>query len=108
MQPNGLMAAGLLALLLASPPAAAQQARSTVGPQTCNSHGDLVDILRRTYAEEPNALGLQGNGHLLEVFVSKKTGSWTIVSTQPDGTSCIVAAGQYWRVLPDPAGEPVV
>jgi hypothetical protein len=70
-----------------------------------NRHGDLVEILKGT--EEPEALGLLGNGHLLEVFVSKKTGSWTIVSTQPDGTSCIIAAGRSWQALPR-ADEPVV
>lgn len=110
MHPIGLMASWLLAwLLVDGATVAAQQATGgTLQQQTCNAHGDLVEILKRTYAEEPNALGLQGNGHLLEVFVSKKTGSWTIVSTQPDGTSCIIAAGQYWQAVPQTADEPAV
>jgi hypothetical protein len=102
MHPKGF-AAWLLAWLLVTGPAAAQQ----VDGPTCNHHGDLVEILKSTYAEEPDALGLQGNGHLLEVFVSRKTGSWTIVSTQPDGTSCIIAAGRSWQAVPR-ADEPVV
>ncbi len=85
--------------------AKAQQVRG--GPQLpCSSHDKLVDMLGSTYTEAPNAFGLQTNGHLLEVFVSKKSGSWTIVSTRPDGVSCIVAAGQHWQDLPFPTVEP--
>ncbi len=109
MHATGMMASSLLALLLVeATPAAAQQAGGPVALQTCNSRGDLLETLKRTYTEEPNAFGLQGNGHLLEVFVSKQTGSWTIVSTRPDGTSCVVAAGQHWQAVPDAADEPVV
>lgn len=105
MHPIGLMASWLLVwLVVEAPSVAAQQAND---PMTCNRHGDLIETLKDVYAEEPNALGLQGNGHLLEVFVSKKTGSWTIVSTHPDGTSCIIAAGRYWQAVPPATDEPV-
>lgn len=109
MHATGWMASWLLAwVLVGTSPAAAQTAGHPIDHQTCNRHGDLLETLKRSYAEEPNAFGLQGNGHLLEVFVSKQTGSWTIVSTRPDGTSCIIAAGQHWQAVPPAADEPVV
>jgi hypothetical protein len=36
---------------------------------------------------------------LIEVLTSAK-GSWTIISTQPSGHSCLVAAGEHWVNVP--------
>jgi hypothetical protein len=110
MHLSPLLAPWLLAwFVLATTAVSAQQARG--GPPhrpACNSHDKLVELLQRNYTEAPSAMGLQANGHLLEVFMSKESGSWTIVSTRPDGVSCIIAAGQYWRELPDSPIEPAV
>jgi hypothetical protein len=65
-------------------------------------------LLEQKFAELPSALGLQSNGHLVEVFVSSDSTSWTIVVTRPDGWSCVVAAGRYWETLPNPITEPAV
>ena len=43
--------------------------------------------------------GLQSNGALIQVFASKDGMTWTIISTRPDGVSCIVALGQHWEAL---------
>ena len=51
----------------------------------CHSHADLAAMLNRKYAEAPNAVGVQANGHLVEVFASSDGASWTIVVTRPDG-----------------------
>jgi hypothetical protein len=110
MHSMSLWAFSVLAwLIVGATVAKAQQARGGLVPhQACNSHDKLVEMLGRGYAEAPSALGLQANGPLLEVFVSRKSGSWTIVSTRPDRISCIVAAGQYWQELPEPPAEPGV
>ena len=68
------------------------------------------DIDRRFkdhFAEQPSAIGLQANGHLVEVFVSNDGASWTIVVTRPDGWSCIVAVGEHWESLPGPVTGPL-
>jgi hypothetical protein len=110
MHSMSLWAFSVLAwLIVDTTVATAQQGRG--GPQprlACNSHDKLVEMLGSTYTEAPNAFGLQANGHLLEVFVSRKSGSWTMVSTRPDGVSCIVAAGQHWQDLRYPTVEPAV
>ena len=38
-------------------------------------------------------------GTMVEVLTSDK-GSWTILTTLPNGLSCMVAAGKYWENLP--------
>ena len=49
----------------------------------CHSPADLAAMLNRKYAEGPNAVGVQANGHLVEVFASNDGASWTIVITRP-------------------------
>jgi hypothetical protein len=73
----------------------------------CHSHADLAAMLNRKYAEAPNAVGVQANGHIVEVFASTDGTSWTIVVTRPDGVSCIVAVGQNWETLPNPITQPL-
>jgi hypothetical protein len=34
------------------------------------------------------------------VYASEEKGTWTVVSTTPNGLSCIVAAGKTWESLP--------
>jgi hypothetical protein len=73
----------------------------------CHSHADLAAMLNRKYAEAANAVGVQANGHIVEVFASTDGTSWTIVVTRPDGVSCIVAVGQNWETLPNPITQPL-
>ncbi len=65
----------------------------------CFSYGEVARQLKGTYQEAPVSLGLQANGNLLQVFSSARSGSWTIVSTSPDGKACILAAGRNWENL---------
>ena len=44
-------------------------------------------------------MGLASNGSMIEIFASPN-GSWTIVMTQPDGVTCLMAAGESWEDLP--------
>ncbi len=46
-------------------------------------------------------MGLTVSGGIIEVFASKE-GTWTMVITQPNGTSCLIAVGQDWENLPNP------
>ena len=81
-------------------PASAQAPSGPALTQACHSHADVTKMLDQKFAEQPSALGVQANGHLVEVFVSNQGTSWTIVVTRPDGWSCIVAVGQHWEPLP--------
>ena len=73
----------------------------------CHDAGEIHKPQSRKYAEAPVAFGLQTNGNLLQIYASKDTGTWTVISTSPAGTSCIVAAGKSWESLPISKNDPV-
>ena len=65
----------------------------------CSGYDQIRSELGQNYAEEPVSVGLQSNGHLLQLFASPGSDTWTIVSLAPDGQACVVAAGADWRSL---------
>ena len=46
-------------------------------------------------------MGMSTNGGLVELYTSD-TGTWTLMLTQPDGVSCLIAAGQNWESFNSP------
>jgi hypothetical protein len=62
---------------------------------------ELAAKLEATYAEVPVSAGLGQDGNLVSVFASPDTGTWTLVMTSPQGTSCIVAVGEAWQMKAD-------
>ena len=72
----------------------------------CHDYQTIVATLGQRYGEAPVSLGLQTNGHVLQVFTSAESGSWTILSIAPSGRGCIVAAGQNWHDQRPPATDP--
>jgi hypothetical protein len=106
---NRLSYAAMSLGLAAAPLAAATPAAAdplTAQP-ACQSRDDISQLLTQRFDEVPTALGLQSNGHLIQVFVSKDGQTWTIVTTRPDGISCIVALGQHWQAVDAPAADPM-
>ena len=59
--------------------------------------GDLVDRLNKTYSETLIGGGLQNAQQLLEIWRSEETGSFTVIVTNAQGLSCIVASGKHWQ-----------
>lgn len=62
----------------------------------CSARSNVIEQLGTQYAEAPVSMGLTSNGTLIEVFSSEDGATWTIISTRPDGTSCVVASGEAW------------
>ena len=101
-------AASLLGLTAAASAAAAPAWADPVTAQpACQSRDDIDQLLTQRFSEVPTALGLQSNGDLIQVFVSKDGATWTIVTTRPDGISCIVALGEHWQALDDAVADPM-
>ena len=84
----------------------------------CGPSAMMAKQSTKKYKEAPVAFGLQSNGSLLQVYASDhrndkdatndgEADTWTIVSTTPNGMSCIVAAGRYWQAI-KPKGVPQV
>ena len=64
----------------------------------CAMRDVVLANLSGKLSETRRSVGLAGNGILVETFAAK-SGSWTIVSTRPDGVSCIVASGRHFETI---------
>lgn len=88
--------------LTAAPSFASQDG---TGSSICGTRAELIGKLKKKYSERPVATGLATNGGILEVLASPTGNSWTIVLTMPDGTSCLIAAGENWETTTKFAAE---
>lgn len=74
--------------------------------QRCVLHDGAVSRLAKQYNEQVVGRGLAETGKtMLELFVST-SGSWTVVVTNTQGTSCVIATGESWHDVPVLVGEP--
>jgi len=69
----------------------------------CFDRGALVRHLEGNFSESPTAAGLAANGSVIEVFTAPDGITWTIVLTQPNGATCVMASGESWMGMPRPA-----
>jgi hypothetical protein len=67
--------------------------------QNCAPREAVVDRLASGYGETRQSIGLGANNHLVEVFASAETGTWTITVTMASGLTCLVASGQAFEEL---------
>lgn len=69
----------------------------------------LIDVLHGlavNYAETVRTRALTTDGALLMITASD-TGGWTAMIVSPDGTACLVAAGEAFELVPPaPLGDP--
>ena len=91
----GLVAAALAAFLYLTWPVPAD------ANMACGPHKKLTKALTGKYKEARKALGLVASRRVMEVFVSEK-GTWTLVMTDLNGVSCIIAACHSWEDSPPP------
>ena len=68
----------------------------------CGTRDSVVAKLGDKYGEVRRGGGLTGSTAIFEIWASEATGTWTILKTTPDGSSCIMAVGDGWQ---DDAGE---
>lgn len=92
----------LVGLLLMAAPAFAQQ--------NCAPRDHVILRLTTLYGEVRRGVGLGGGESIVEIYASEATGTWTIVVTNTQGISCLVAAGQSWETVAPvalPKGDPL-
>ena len=89
-----------LSLLAATPAANAEETRA------CAERSRVVQKLEQKFGETLRSLGLHRDDGLVEVYASEETGTWTILMTRPDGTTCLLAAGQRWEQDARPLRKP--
>jgi hypothetical protein len=95
--PLGLAALALLCGAALSQPAAA-------ATKLCGDRDQLLKRLEQANEETPQAIGLSGDGGVVEVLVSPD-GGWTMLVTYPKRPTCVVAAGAAWEMRQF-SGEP--
>ncbi len=86
-------------------------APSVVAAQpSCAERDFVVQKLTTSYGESFQGGGLQSETKVFEVWFSEEKGTWTILMTNADGMSCVMASGTNWRgAVPSdkvPAGIP--
>ena len=64
----------------------------------CGQRDDIVKQLQVKYGETRRSVGLQQGRGVVEIYASEKTGSWTILVTDPRGMSCLMAAGEAFEI----------
>jgi hypothetical protein len=62
----------------------------------CGDRTMMVGKLAQEFKENPMAIGMVDQSAVLEIFVSDQ-GTWTILATGTDGTSCVLSAGEGWE-----------
>ena len=82
-------------MMLAS--AFALLATAAAAQSPCNQRKEVIGHLAKKYGEVPIAVGVTNKGGLVEVLSTGDGNTWTIIVSTPDGTSCLVAAGEAWR-----------
>lgn len=80
-----------LALTGAASAQAATPAGTAAAP-VCGPRAALVILLKQQFGELQEDAALQSDQTLIELFASER-GTWSIVLSAPNGTSCIVSAG---------------
>lgn len=86
---SGIVAA---AMLLAS-----SWTANAAETMSCDKRQKVIGHLAAKYQEAPVALGVTSTGRLVEVLSTNDGNTWTIILSHPDGTSCLLAAGEGWR-----------
>ena len=67
--------------------------------QLCGQRASVIGSLAEKYREAPVAVGVTSTGGIVEVLTTSDGATWSIIVSNPNGTSCLVAAGEGWRAL---------
>ncbi len=96
----------VFAALVTAPMSTPASAQTRPGTMLCGARDAIVGQLIGRYGEQVQGMGLAHQNRIVEVYVSEETGTWTITVTSADGTTCLMAAGQYFaRMTPPVPGE---
>jgi len=81
-------------------------ASSANAQQFCTPRDKAVAELEKQFEEKVFGRGLSASGkQMIELFVSE-TGSWTVLASDPNGHSCVVASGEDWQGIKMLVGDP--
>lgn len=71
----------------------------------CDTVERIVAVLTDGYGESLRSVGFAGGSEIvMGLYVSDKTGTWTITMALPNGQMCLIASGTGYVSIPQ--GEP--
>ncbi len=92
-----ILAASFAAAALLGPLGAHAQTQSET--LLCDRRANIIGSLAEQYREAPVAIGVTSTGGMVEVLTTGDGTTWTIIMSNPNGISCLIAAGEGWRAL---------
>jgi hypothetical protein len=91
----------IIAAMLSTP--AMAQAQSL---PLCQQTAAVIGGLEGKYKEQIGAAGRELAGTIMTLHMSPVHGTWTLVRSYPNGTSCVIAAGKDWRTIEAASTDP--
>jgi hypothetical protein len=68
----------------------------------CAPYDATARVLAEQYGEERHGSGYQeANSAIVEIWVNRRTGSWTILRITLDGQACMIGSGQHFKAWPN-------
>ena len=83
----------------------AQAGAAQITDVICDDRARMEKRLKQVVGAEREGRGMRGPDALVEIWIDRRSGDWTLVQSYPNGTSCIVAIGQNWETLA-PVADP--
>jgi len=70
----------------------------------CGTYDALTGRLAAQYGERVVAIGLSNSGRAyVEFWASESGGTWSVITTLPNGVSCLTSSGRDFQFLVKPA-----
>lgn len=73
---------------------------TVIASERCGDRNDITQRLRQVYQGSIVGLGVTSQGRLVEVLATGDGATWSIITTTPEGISCLIAAGEGGAVNP--------
>ena len=81
------------------------QKRMVTKTYTCATHKFLTDNLVIEHGEIRQGWGVSNHNQVIEFFINKEKGTWTIIFTGTDGISCGLIGGRQGFTLEEGIAE---
>ena len=65
----------------------------------CAPRADIVAKLNDRFGETRQSFGIVQHNKIVEIFASMNSGSWSILFTDANGYSCLIAAGTQYHLF---------
>ena len=92
-----LAAISLVVIVALAPRVAHAQTSTRSAVLPCGDTKEILKVLSEKYGEAPIGIGINTQGEMATLFVSKK-GTYTFVISSPNGQSCVMSGGTDWEI----------